>query len=169
MRPMTTLDRRTLVTGLAAIAVAGVTPALPASAAPLIRTGLVFRRGEYAFDWSEDILQTALSERWHYQQWGFPDHTICHCATRLMFTCERGRTDGIELIRAAGATVVPLDEAELDHIGHAARHASVLAGLPGLRRKDDEGRDGAFFFWHRDEDIHQITTEDAPPLPRFAT
>jgi hypothetical protein len=109
-----------------------------------------------------------LSERWHYQQWGFPEHTICHCATRLMFTCDRRRTDGLELIRAAGATAVPLGEAELDLIGHSARVASVLAGLPGWRRENYEGRPGAFFFWHRDENIHQIMTEDAPSLPRFA-
>jgi hypothetical protein len=165
---MIEFDRRAIITGLAAVAVAGVTPALPASAAPLIRTGLVFRRNEYKFVWSEDILQTALRSRWHFQQWGYPDRTICHCATRLMFTLERGRTDGVELIRAAGATAVPLDEAELDRIGHAARRASVLAALPGLCRKDDEGREGAFFFWHSDGDIHQIMTEDAPPLPRFA-
>jgi hypothetical protein len=163
---MIEFDRRAIITGLAAVAVAGVTPALPASAAPLIRTGLVFRRGEYAFDWSEDFLQTALRSRWHFQQWDYPDRTICHCATRLMFTLERGRTDGVELIRAAGATVAPCDEAGLDLIGHAARSASVLAALPGLCRRDK--RDGAFFFWHSDGDIHQIMTEDAPPLPRFA-
>jgi hypothetical protein len=109
-----------------------------------------------------------LSERWHFQQWDYPDRTICHCATRLMFTLERGRTDGVELLRAAGATAASRDEAELDLIGHAARVASVLAALPVWRRENDEGREGAFFFWHRDGDIHQIMTEDAPPLPRFA-
>ena len=165
---MLEFDRRTVVTGLAAIAVAGVTPALPIRAAPLERSGLIFRRGSYALGWSEAYRQTALSECWHFQQWDYPDRTICHCATRLMFTTERGRTDGVELIRAAGATAAPRDEAELDLIGHAARVASVLAALPGWRRENDEGRDGAFFFWHRDGDIHQIITEDAPPLPRFA-
>jgi hypothetical protein len=121
---MIEFDRRTVVTGLAAVAVVGVTPALPIRAAPLERSGLIFRRGSYALGWSEAYRQTALSERWHFQQWDYPDRTICHCATRLMFTLERGRTDGVELIRAAGATAAPCDEAELDLIGHAARVAS---------------------------------------------
>ncbi len=56
------IDRRAIVTGVASVVVAGVTPALPASAAPLIRTGLVFRRGEYARGWSEAIARTAFGD-----------------------------------------------------------------------------------------------------------
>jgi hypothetical protein len=164
---MNDLGRRELLTGLAATAAIGLAPILPASAAPLVRAGTIFRRGEYARGWSEAIVQTAIRSRWHFQKWGLHERTICHCDTDFMFATELRRTDGVELIRAADAPPLPVDETTLDLIGHAAQLATVFAAMAGWHRENDEGREGAFIYSYRSDRLCLYVTEDAPPLPRF--
>ena len=66
------IDRRQLVTGLAAVAVAGFAPVLPDSVVPLVRVGSPFRRGGYVPDWSEDSIMTAYNTLWHVQRHSYP-------------------------------------------------------------------------------------------------
>lgn len=53
------IDRRQLVTSLAAVAAGVTVPSLRTSAAPVVSTGVTFRLGTYAYGWSEAISDTA--------------------------------------------------------------------------------------------------------------
>ena len=156
---MTELDRRAFVTGLAAVAAAGVTPALPAAAAPLVRSGVIFEPPHpYKFERprSELILKTAFFSRWQIHSFGEGEHTIRHCRSGLTFAHALRDFLAVELVCAADALPLPFDAATLDRIGHAARMTSS-ANCGAWRTTP--------FFLSFDPDRLE---EDAPPLPRFA-
>jgi hypothetical protein len=163
---MTEIDRRAFVTGLAAVAIAGVVPALPAAAAPLVRVGLPFRRSDYVPDWFEDSIMTAYNTLWHVQRHSFSEWTIRHCDTGLMFATDPRAAFDVSLARPADAPPLSLDPALLDMVGNASRYVRTSAGFAAMRRQA-EGREGAFFMHFHGGHTGRPTTADAPPLPRI--
>jgi hypothetical protein len=149
------IDRRQLVTGLAAVAVGFAAPSLPP--VPLVRTGLTFRSGDYAYGWKQDFASKAFYSLWQLDAWDEVASTIRHCDTGLIFATQFTHT---ELLLPAAMTL-PTDAEMIDTIGHAADLASVFARF---RRHKHAG---AFFYTNEGDDEHRRTiTADAPPLPR---
>jgi hypothetical protein len=154
------IDRRQLVTGLAAVAAASALPSFPACAAPPVPTGLTFQLGEYAYGWSEAISETAFGSVWQVQPWGGCAYTIRHCATGLTFASSYTQTELLFLPADPPLSVNPV---LLDTIGHAADLTRTLASFRSRYHA------GAFFYglplgspypWMK-------TTADAPSLPRL--
>ena len=105
---MSNLGRRELLTGLAAVAVVGVAPPLPASATPiasrLVRTG-------HSYAWRSDdprelvtaTFKTAMTSRWHVDMRGSDDVTYLHVPSGFHFVVYPRRD--IELLRLASSSV----------------------------------------------------------------
>jgi hypothetical protein len=156
------IDRRELLAVATATAAAAVVPALPARAAPLIRSGVMMTGGR--LDYGVEPEWVAFHARWHFQKW--PDgRTICHCDTGLMFAATILPDNPFwvyELIRPADMPPLPVDARRLGIIGCALSLACRLASGAGGQRRE------AFFYRfsdHPHSDKKRIA--DAPPLPFF--
>ena len=145
---MTEFDRRAVLTGLAAIVVAGVVPALPAGPA-LTRRGVVLR------------------SRWHYHEPVANELTIRHLDTGLTF--QRRPTEADQYALVLVSAPLPVDATAIGTIGRAARFVSLHACMVLTCRPEHQG---AVFFRYRpdadpDDPYYHPLTEDAPPLPRI--
>jgi hypothetical protein len=147
-RGMSNLGRRELLTGLAAVAVAGVVPALPANVAALTRRGV------------------ALRSRWHYHEPVANELTIRHLDTGLTF--QRRPTEADQYSLALVGDPPPMDAAAIQTIGRAARFVSLQALLVLTCRPEHQG--AVYFRYRPDADpedpYYDPITEDAPPLAR---
>jgi|SRR3981081_644675 hypothetical protein len=152
------IDRRQLVTGLAAVAAAAAVPVLRASAAPVVPTGVIFRLGAYAYGWSEAIPHTALNSIWQFQAWDCFTTTIRHCSTSLTFATDFRES---ELVVVSPDQLLPVDERTLHIIGHAADMASIFARPRRMRHE------GAFYYAYHNGLPDDALTADAPTLPRL--
>ncbi|MDH6258439.1 hypothetical protein [Bradyrhizobium sp. BR13661] len=151
------IDRRQLVTSLAAVAAGVTVPSLRTSAAPVVSTGVTFRLGTYAYGWSEAISDTAFSSIWQFQAWDCWTSTIRHCPTALTFATDYRES---ELVVVSPCEPLPVDEPALHIIGHAADMASIFARSRRMRHE------GAFYYAYRDGSPDDALTADAPELPR---
>ncbi len=139
------LDRREVVTGLAAVAVAGVVvPALPASAAPLVRYGRAFT----PYDSEADRLVRSARRIFWTSRW----HVEIH-----------GTAQTIRHVDSGGQTFATDPE-----LAYAALYCQPRASWAYSRRLMTDKGDGAFFLYASNTPIPRLVTEDAPPLPRFA-
>jgi hypothetical protein len=145
------IDRRHFVTGLGALAVAGVAPALPVYSAPLDRRSVVLR------------------SRWHYHEPVANEITVRHLDTGLTFQRRPTEADQFALT-LVGAPPLFLDARAISVIGLAARFVSLHACMVWSCRPKHQG--AVFFRYRPDADPYDAyydpITEDAPPLPRFA-
>jgi hypothetical protein len=154
---MRNLGRREILTGIAAVAVTGVAVAGVASSLPIRAAAPLDRRS------------VALGSIWHYQEAEFNEITIRHVPTGLTFQRRPTEVDQYNLALVGASP--PLDAAAIATIGRAARfvHLHILMVL--TCRPEHQG---AVFFHYRpdadpDDPYYDPITEDAPPLPRFAT
>jgi hypothetical protein len=142
------IGRRELLTGLAAVAVAGVTSGLPVRAAALDRRSVV------------------LGSIWHYHEAEANQITIRHVPTGLTF--QRRPTEADQYALALVGAPPPMDATTIAIIGRAARFVSLHACMIWSCRPKHKG---AIFFRYRpdadpDDPYYDPLTEDAPPLPR---
>lgn len=143
------IDRRAIVTGVASVVVAGVTPALPIRAAALDRRSVV------------------LQSRWHYHEPVANEISIRHLDTGLTF--QRRPTEADQYAFAVVGAPPLIEAPAIATIGRAARFVSLHAGMIWSCRPQHQG--AIYFRYRPDADpqepyLHPIT-EDAPPLPRF--
>lgn len=165
------IDRRQLVTGLAAVAVAGLAPALSASAAPVraTPTGILFNgiKDWRGLDLDFDAQQAAL---WHYQAFGDGfSGVVRHLPDGFTFVIDHQTRDGIphvELLDFVGAPSSPNEC--LIVTGYAARSIADTARLWGYGRFHLPYNDRAIYVWHpadEQETCPGLTTYcPAPPL-----
>lgn len=149
-----TIGRRELLTGLAAIAVAGITPVLRASAVP------------YTARYTRDVV---LNSCWQYEE-PICNHVIVrHLETGLTFV-RRPRPDDRYAMALATSEIEPpaLDAQTIQVITKAARWVSLWCCLALTCRPEHQG--AVFFRYRPDADpadpYFDPITEDAPPLPR---
>ena len=164
---MTELDRRAIVTGLAAVAAAGVTPALSASATPialrLVRTG-------HSYAWRSDdprelitaTFKTAMTSRWHVDMRGSDDVTYLHVPSGFHFAVYPHRPNRIWRVCFADELKLPTYEPHNKLLGRAVvfAHDNSIALARGQR-----GRDGSFIVDFASPNYAALLAEDAPPLP----
>ncbi len=160
------IGRRELLTGLAAVAVAGVAPALPVLATPrrsvapvrATRTGLLFDNRYWGFPEGADsdlVFDVGQNSTWYYHT--FPDDTegvLRHVATGLTFVTvpvPRNEPPEVELLHLGSALAV--DSSQLAIIGYAAQTSSTggfVASLKDRRRRLPHSQQ-AFYFRFLDE------------------
>lgn len=141
-------NRRAIITSLAAVDSPSIVP-LPIFAA-LDRRSVVLR------------------SRWHYREPVANEISIRHLETGLTF--QRRPTEADQYALALAGVPPPMDAADIQLIGRAARFVSLQALLVLTCRPEHEG---AVFFRYRpdadpDNPYNDPLTEDAPPLPRIA-
>jgi len=167
------INRRAFVTGLAAaVAVAGVAPALsaaPAEAQPavaLIRSRLCFFwKPKQSRKFVRAAMNMAVASRWHVDIRGENDATYLHCDSGFFFAIYPERPGTTWLMVPADEPIFPIyHPGRMRVIGYAADIADanhfVLA-------RDRRGRNGCFIVDFKDPDYKQLVTMDAPPLPRI--
>jgi hypothetical protein len=181
------IDRRAVVTGLAALAVAGRVAAMPALATPrrsvtpvcATRTGLLYDNRYYGFPDDADgvdlVFDVGQNSTWHYHT--FPDDTegvLRHVATGLTFVevpVPRNEPPEVELLHLGSALAV--DSARLTIIGYAAQTSAMTGFLDSLkdRRRLLPHSQQAFYFRFLDEepddddeDPQWTIRQPAPPL-----
>jgi hypothetical protein len=140
------VGRRELLTGIAAVAVAGVIPALPTSASVLDRRSVV------------------LGSLWQYHEAKTSRIIIRHVPTGLTF--QRRATEADRYAVAPVGIQPTIDAATIATIGSAARFVSLQALLISSCRPEHKG---AIYFRYRpdadpDDPYYHPITEDAPPL-----
>jgi hypothetical protein len=165
------IGRRELLTGLAAVAVAGSVPALQAITASVASLGRMYTYGDTdtleLYDAAREVLFRSL---WHIDLTDYDTGTFRHVATGLTFITDHDRPAILYRVRQieTGATV---DTAAARIIGVAAFHLCSFAALAGSFRQQF-GENGAFFMHHDDDpdSFHpwRRMLTDAPPLPRVA-
>ena len=164
-----TIDRREILAGLAAVAGAGVAPALPASAAPLpvVPDGFLIDR-VITRDVLISVVRPLLFESWwHLHEHGWLDWTIRHVETGLTFVRRAPHPDASfssPLMVFAGATTRPLSFADVLAIGRAALvagpHSVLVRGCRSYRHE------GAVFFRYSQVDPTSPHFSYSPPRPR---
>jgi hypothetical protein len=166
---MKELDRREVISGLAAVAVAGVvTPSIPTSAAPLVRYGLAFTPDDSEAD---RLVRRARrifwTSRWHVEIHSPTEQTFRHVDSGgQTFATDPDEPENIWFIRRVRARPYQIDH--LADLAYAALYCQPRACWAYRRRLLTDGREGAFFLYASDTPIPRLVTEDAPPLPRFA-
>lgn len=181
------IDRRAFVTGLAAVAVTGLAPSMPALATPqrsvmpvrATRTGLLYDNRYYGFpedaDGGDMVFDVGQSSTWHYHT--FPDDTegvLRHVPTGLTFVTvpvPRNEPPEVELLHLGCAPAV--DSAWLTMIGYAAQTSAMTGFLESCRdrRRLLPHSQQAFYFRFldeepddNDEDPQWTIRQPAPPL-----
>jgi hypothetical protein len=165
-----TVDRREVITGLAAVAVAGFACCtLPGRAAPpLVCVGRPFAKDDpEAIRYFLESHDPAWNTGWHCHVHNFAQRTLRHRASGLTFATDPRNSgvvsDAVWLARPADAPIVPPYTPELFMLGYAARRIRLFAGMAEWNRRNKEGREGAFFLHDYGD---EWDTEDAPPLAR---
>ena len=164
---MTELDRRAIITGLAAIAVAGF--AAPASVAQLFHAGRTYAYGHAdtlaLYDAARLVLFNSL---WHVELTGFDEGIFRHVESGLMFVTDHDRPAIPYRVRQITTPAAPVDDAEAAIIGVAAYHLCGYAALAGSFRREFGDRPGAFFMRHDSTPEGMFAWQrhlaDAPPL-----
>jgi hypothetical protein len=159
------IDRRQLVTGLAAVAAAGVAPANAEPPIPLlVRSGHSYRWRVYQ---PREIItatfETAMCSRWHVDTRGRDNVTYLHVPSGSYFAVYPEATDTVWQMCFTDALPLPIYDPHRNCIGRAvvfAHHNSIA--LARVRR----GRDGCFIVDYQDPRYAELVCEDAPPLPR---
>jgi hypothetical protein len=183
-RGMSNLGRRELLTGLAAVAVAGVAPAaatsLPAELAvalPLPSAPLACARRAFSpRDLGGALRRLSRFEGsrwvtgWHCHVHTFAHRTLRHLASGLTFATDPRNpanrvSDTVWLVVPEGVEPPPYTS-ELLLIGHAARDVSVASGVVNYLQRHSGDRRPRPFFYHCEGGQSLYDEEDAPPLPR---
>ena len=193
---MIEVDRRTFVTGLAAVAGA-VLPRVRPARASIARPGGALRTvrlppaktyGPFAEPVLGDSGRSALhvrnllnsesmvlppvwamicNSRWQFQRHGILESTIRHCETGLLLGIDSEMGCDAWLMRASDDDALPVSAVDLATIGHAA--FIVEHDCKQLR---GDARDPVYLrYHHMDGDWPPSPRfagfDDAPPLPRF--
>jgi len=146
-RGMSNLGRRELLTGLAAVAVAGVAAALPVRAASVA--------------WQITPRQVVLSWPWHFDY--LPDGTIKICHPSPMGFANAPRLDGSPVfdcfLEDGKPSIEPVFRAYERAATFVAKHAYLI--------RFTRGHKGAIYFDYTQHDprrpFDDIYTQDAPP------
>ena len=164
---MTEIDRREVITGLAAVAVAGVTPALAESTPPpaFIRTRFhsVWRPDRHPVVWSASY-RVVMDMRWHVDIRG--DHDATFQESRgVVFAVYPERPGVIWLMRPADQEIFPIYHGGglsvvVTGLAAALHHSRAPACLP-------DGRRGSFFIENEGSEYYAPLVTAAPPLPRI--
>jgi hypothetical protein len=167
---MRELDRRTVVTGLAAVAVAGVAvPTLLAAAAPLVRIGRAYTPEDSEAD---RLVRSARrifwTSPWHVHIHSPIEQTFRHVDSGgVTLATDPNEPEHVWFVRRFREQPQKYDH--LADLAYAALYCQPRACWAYGRRLLMDGRDeGAFFLYASDTPIPRLVTEDAPPLPRFA-
>lgn len=182
---MTELDRRTVVAGMTAFAVAGAAPALPILPIVDRQTPTRFARSFIDAQRAGDPRTIPLASHWHYGVTDLGEIVIRHLETGLTFIRPDPADDEIMLDAPLEnlallefyddqfeAGFVPLPDAAhpyglaISLIHRAAASVALLAFYVLAARPQHQG--AVFLHFRSDVDPFDPITEDAPPLPRFA-
>jgi hypothetical protein len=181
------IDRRAFVTALAAVAVAGLAPVLPALATPkrsvapvrATRTGLLYDNRYCGFpegaDGGDLVFDIGQTSTWHYHP--FPEDTegvLRHVATGLTFLTvpvPRNEPPEVELLHLE--SVLAVDSSRLTMVGYAAQTCARTGFVESLRdrRRLLPHSQQAFYFRFlgedpddNEEDPQWTIRQPAPPL-----
>jgi hypothetical protein len=181
------IDRRGLVTGIAASAAAAILPALATprrSVAPVraTRSGLLYDDRYYHFpdDVGDLVLDIGQNSTWHYHPFtADTEGVLRHVSSGLTFVTvpapsleEWHEPPYVELLRLGSAPAV--DSARLTMIGYAAQTSAMTGFVESFKdgRRLLPHRQQAFYFRFLDEEAKDNPPEDpqwttrlpAPPL-----
>ena len=184
---MLKIDRRAIVTGLAALAASATVPDLPASAAPHRRVAFTSGRTYRSFRRTEETAAAARllpNSRWLYDlglncsPTATRRFSIRHLATGLTFSEAHPDCPGCPRVNLAyietSAAVLPSPD-EIHAVGYAAYETvAAVQALEHDRDKSFASNTGAILIQFADcvltdplEIIWPLSFEDAPPLPRI--
>ena len=183
------IGRRELLTGIAAITVAGVVPALPNTD---LQTPTRFLRSFIGAQRAGYRRTISLVSHWHYDQSVDGDIMVRHLETGLTFIRPSSEANDVVLDAPFDdndafaefladhfeATVIPLPDAfakaypyglAFSLIHRVAAFIALSASMVLMCRPQHQG---AIFFHYRpdadpDDPYHDPITVDAPPLPSF--
>jgi hypothetical protein len=126
---MSNLGRREFVTGLAAVAVAGVAPALPFTVTAEAMPIMAQRTGHYCghlkpcyHDIAPNIAHYRLTSTWHYHAFGYGEAVIRHLPTGLTFLTappEITPRMAVEMLALPDDPPIPIS------LGYAARSIAI--------------------------------------------
>ena len=162
------IDRRQLVTGVVAIAAAGVSPTNATPPIPLlVRSGHSYRwRSDYQpLHLITATFETAMCSRWHVDMRGPDDVTYLHVPSDSYFAIYPDRPNDVWRMCAPEALPLPFHDSYMKLSGRAVvfAHFNSIALARGRR-----GRDGSFIVDFQHPRYAELVCEDAPPLPRIA-
>jgi len=165
---MTELDRRAIVTGLAAVAAAGVAPALAEITPPpaFIRTRFhsQWRPVRFPQMWDAAYRVTLLS-RWHVDIRGDHDATYRHHKPDFVFAVYPERPGVVWLMRPADQPIYPIREwGSMSVLATGLAYALHNSFAPASLRPE---RNGSFIIENASPDYYAPVIADAPALPRI--
>ena len=171
------IDRRQVVTGLAAVAVTGVAPALPAMPLPQhVRYGRAFTPEDSEADrlvWS--ARRIFWTSRWHVHLHSPTEQTYRHVDSGgVLLATDPNKPEHIWFVRRFREG--PERVEYLQDLAYAALYCQPRAHWAygrrlmqeGHRLTEDGGDGSSFFLYASNTPIPRLVTEDAPPLPCFA-
>ena len=165
---MISLERRAVVTGLAAVAVAPALPVIAQAEAPaFVRTRFhsQWRPGRLPQMWNA-AYRVTLFCRWHVDIRGDHDATYQQCSTGFVFAVYPERPGVIWFMRpAADQPNYPIfTGGAMSILTTGLAYALHNSYAPASLRPE---RNGSFFIENARPDYYAPIVADAPPLPRI--